>query len=111
MIKSKGAMCYNTVRKPELDALFLGNVPAGECVDANISDANNTDYAMQEYHLSPNDVRNFTSMRNAADVMDVSASSYNVNLLPINKNIFLVGSSTQVYGGRGLEYSQGLYTI
>ncbi len=99
----------------------LGNVPAGEHVDANVSvsmqcgvidvpglndtqDTNNADYATQDYHLSPNDVGNFTSTRNAADTVDISAGSYNDNPLPINENISLVGSSTQVYRGGGLEY-------
>ncbi|KAK0450273.1 hypothetical protein EV421DRAFT_1899785 [Armillaria borealis] len=89
-----------------------GNIPAGERLDANVLNIVNTDSATRDQYLLPDDVRNLTSTRNTADAVDVSASTYNdKNDSPVNENLHIAGSSTQVYGSGSLECGRGLYTI
>ncbi|KAK0421437.1 hypothetical protein EV421DRAFT_1917981 [Armillaria borealis] len=89
-----------------------GNIPAGERLDANVLNIVNTDSATRDQYLLPDDVRNLTSTRNTADAVDVSASMYDdKNDSPVNKNLHIAGSSTQVYGSGSLECGRGLYTI
>ncbi|KAK0451450.1 hypothetical protein EV421DRAFT_1731305 [Armillaria borealis] len=107
----------------------VGNIPAGERLDANVlvstqcrivdvrglndtQNIVNTDSATRDQYLLPDDVRNLTSTRNTADVVDVSASTYDdKNDSPVNENLHIAGSSTQVYGSGSLECGRGLYTI
>ncbi|KAK0429875.1 hypothetical protein EV421DRAFT_1744866 [Armillaria borealis] len=90
----------------------VGNVPASERLDINVLNMVNTDSATRDQYLLPHDVGNLTSTRNTADAVDISASTYDdKNDSPVNENLHIAGSSTQVYGGGSLECGRGLYTI